>query len=219
MLDIDFTGDTRETSHMRLRCLIPVLLLALAGPLLASCGPSLWVGLGAKAGVAVAEERSIGDQMEDTTIAVSINEQLFRCNEELFQEVSVDVTEGRVLLAGVVDTPEDRVDAVRLTWQVSGVKQVMNEIQVTQGDVEAYANDVWISTQLRNDLLWDKDISSINYTVETVHGIIYLTGIAKNQAELDRVVAHARTISRVREVVSYVRVIQPGTTAGIGASG
>jgi osmotically-inducible protein OsmY len=204
---------------MSLRRLISVFLLVASGPLLAACGPSMWIGAGAKVGVAVAQERSIGDQMNDTAIAVSINERLFSYNEELFQDVSVDVTEGRVLLAGVVDKPEDRVDAVRLAWQVSGVKQVMNEIQVTQGDFEAYTNDVWISTQLRNDLLWDKDISSINYTVETVHGVVYLTGVARSQAELDRVIAHARTIAKVHEVVSYVRVIQPGVTADIGASG
>ena len=204
---------------MRLRCLIPVMLTVLLGPALAACGPGLWIGAGAKTGIAIAEERSLGDQVNDAAIAVSINERLFSYNEKLFADVSVDVTEGRVLLAGVVDRPEDRVDAVRLAWQVSGVKQVMNEIQVTHGDFEAYTNDVWISTQLRNDLLWDKDISSINYTVETVHGVVYITGIAKSQAELDRVIAHARTIAKVREVVSYVRVIEPATTASIGSSG
>jgi osmotically-inducible protein OsmY len=195
------------------------MLTVLLGPALAACGPGLWIGAGAKTGIAIAEERSLGDQVNDAAIAVSINERLFSYNEKLFADVSVDVTEGRVLLAGVVDRPEDRVDAVRLAWQVSGVKQVMNEIQVTHGDFEAYTNDVWISTQLRNDLLWDKDISSINYTVETVHGVVYITGIAKSQAELDRVIAHARTIAKVREVVSYVRVIEPATTASIGSSG
>jgi len=204
---------------MSLRCLIPVMLTVLLGPALAACGPGLWVTAGAKTGIAIAEERSIGDQVNDAAIAVSINERLFSYNEKLFEDVSIDVTEGRVLLTGVVEKPEDRIDAVRLTWEVSGVKQVMNEIQVTKGDFEAYANDVWISTQLRNDLLWDKDVQSINFNVETVHGVIYVTGIARSQAELDRVIAHARTISNVHEVVSYVRVIEPSTTASIGAAG
>ena len=194
---------------MVLRSLITLLVSTLSALSLSACGPGMWIGAGATAGVAVAEERSIGDQVEDATLFVEISERLFRYNEELFQEVSVDVTEGRVLLAGVVDTPEDRVDAVRLTWEVNGVKEVANEIKVTDGGFAYYADDVWISTQLRNDLLWDKDIASINYNVETVHGVIYLTGIAKSQAELNRVVAHARTIPKVRDVVSYVRVITP----------
>jgi hypothetical protein len=33
------------------------------------------------------------------------------------------------------------------------------------------------------------------------------------------VIAHARTIAKVREVVSYVRVVQPGVTADMGAAG
>jgi osmotically-inducible protein OsmY len=200
---------------MLLRCLI-FLSLALG---LAACGPTFYIGMGAKAGVAVAEERSLGAQVDDASIAVQINEQLFRYNEALFEDVSIDVTEGRVLLTGVVPKPEDRVDAVRLTWQVGGVKEVMNEIQVTNADFDAYANDVWIATQLRSDLLWDKDIASINYNVDSVHGVVYITGIAKSQEELNRVIAHARTIASVRQVVTYVRVEQPQTTADIGASG
>ena len=197
---------------MLLRRLISVLLLVASGPLLAACGPSMWIGAGAKVGVAVAEERSIGDQMNDTAISVSINERLFSYNEELFEDVSVDVTEGRVLLAGVVEKPEDRVDAVRLAWQVSGVKEVINEIQVTERRYRGLYQRRRISNELRNDLLWDKDISSINYTSIPSRQIVYLTGIARSQAELDRVIAHARTIAKVREVVSYVRVIQPGVT-------
>ena len=194
---------------MALRSLITLTVLIAGALSLGACGPELVLGVGAKAGVAVAEERSLGDQVEDATLKVEISERLFRYDEALFQDVSIDVTEGRVLLSGVVETPEDRVDAVRLTWQVDGIKEVMNEIQVTEGGFGYYADDVWISTQLRNDLLWDKEIASINYNVETVHGVIYLTGIAKSQAELNRVVAHARTIPKVREIVNYVRVLSP----------
>lgn len=201
------------------RSLLATILISIGALSVSGCGPTLWVGLGAQAGVAVAEERSIGTQVDDAGITIAVNEELFRYNEKLFQEVSVDVTEGRVLLAGVVDKPEDRVDAVRLTWQADGVKEVMNEIKVTEGSSTEYANDVWISTQLRNDLLWDKEIASINYNVETVHGTVYITGLARSQSELTRVIAHARTISSVREIVSYVRVITPTGTTGYAASG
>ena len=50
---------------------------------------------------------------------------------------------------------------------------------------------------------------AINYSVETVNGTIYLIGIAQNQEELDRVIAHARTIEYVRKVVDHVRVKKP----------
>ena len=42
--------------------------------------------------------------------------------------------------------------------------------------------------------------------METVNGIVYLIGIAQNQKELDRVLAHAREINYVRNIISHVRV-------------
>ena len=36
--------------------------------------------------------------------------------------------------------------------------------------------------------------------------IVYLIGIAQDQRELDRVIAHSRTITYVRQVISHVRV-------------
>jgi hypothetical protein len=49
-------------------------------------------------------------------------------------------------------------------------------------------------------------VQSINYTVETVGGTVYLMGIGQNQHELDRAINHARTTKYVKNVVSYVRL-------------
>ena len=47
---------------------------------------------------------------------------------------------------------------------------------------------------------------SINYSVETVNGTVYLLGIAQDEAELVRVIEHARGIEDVKQVVSHVVV-------------
>mgnify|MGYP005653267379 FL=1 len=188
------------------RTLAVVALIALAAPMLSGC-VSMAIGAAATTGVAATEERTMGDVVDDFTTNAQINGDLFAYSERLFQDVSIDVTEGRVLLTGKVPSPDDRVDAVRIAWQTDGVVEVINEIQVTEtGGVESYLNDVRISNELRADLLFDGGVDSINYNVETVGGIIYLTGIARNQAELDLVVDHARTISGVKEIISHVRV-------------
>lgn len=188
--------------------ILAVALLALAGPALSGC-VGLAVGAGAAGGVALAEERTLGRQVDDLTIGVAINEGLFAHSERLFLDVSVDVTEGRVLLAGKVPTAADRVDAVRIAWQAEGVVEVINELKVDDtGDIGEYLSDVRISTVLRAALLVDSEVNSINFNVETVDGVVYLTGVALTQAELDRVVDHARTISGVRKVVSHVRVAE-----------
>ena len=66
--------------------------------------------------------------------------------------------------------------------------------------------DVKITTQLRYQMLRDRNISDINFSVETVNGIVYLMGIARDQSELEKVTTHARNISGVQKVISHVRL-------------
>ena len=53
-------------------------------------------------------------------------------------------------------------------------------------------------------ILFDKDIQSINYNIETINGSVYVIGIAQSQKELDQIINHARTITDVKKVVSHV---------------
>ena len=86
---------------------------------------------------------------------------------------------GRVLLTGTVETAEMRAEAVKLAWTAEGVKEVINEIQLTGlAGASGFARDTWISTQLKSALLFDKQIASINYSIETVAGTVYLIGLA-----------------------------------------
>ena len=185
-----------------------VMLLALGFPALQGCaGPGVVAGGAATVGVTVAQERSPGAALDDTIITAAVGHYLFQKDIELFRAVSVEVVEGRVLLLGGVKDPEDRVEAVRLAWQAEGVKEVINEIQVTdRGGLVDYARDTWISAQLTTKLLLDKAIKAINYNVETVNGVVYMIGIAQDQAELERATNHARTIKHVRKVISHVRL-------------
>jgi osmotically-inducible protein OsmY len=155
----------------------------------------------------VTEERGPAAAIDDNKIALTINKLWLDKDWHLFRDVNTSVTEGRVLLTGSVDKPEDELEAVRLAWQADGVRSVIDEIQVTnQGGVVDYARDAWISTQLRTDLMFDKKIRAVNYSVVTVNGVIYLMGLAQNQDEIDRVMDYARAIRYVRDVVSHVLV-------------
>ncbi|HSV28102.1 MAG TPA: BON domain-containing protein, partial [Candidatus Omnitrophota bacterium] len=118
------------------------------------------------------------------------------------------ISEGRVLLTGVLPSEASRADAVRLAWQAAGVKEVINEVAVKPAgtDVIDDGRDVVISQTLKTRLLFDKEIKNINYAIEVVDGIVYLMGIAQNETELERVIAHARDISHVKRVVSHVRL-------------
>ncbi len=164
-------------------------------------------GGAATAGIAAAQERSVGTAIDDTSIQLQIKHYLLQASDDLFIRVGSEVHEGRVLLTGVVPTAEDRVEAVRLTWQARGVLEVLNEIQVSdRAGIIDYFKDVKITAQLRYQMLRDRDIFDINFSVETVNGIVYLMGIARDQAESEKVTTHARNIAGVEKVISHVRL-------------
>ena len=184
-----------------------VLLLSLgltSALAISGCAPVL-IGGAATAGVAVAQERTIGDAIDDTVIQARVKDRLLQQSGNLFLRVGTEVLEGRVLLTGSVTAPQDRVEAVRITWTVPGVREVLNEIQVAErGGVANALVDARITTTLRFQLMGDRAISDINYSIETVNGIVYLMGIAQNQVEVDRIVGYARNINGVRQVISHV---------------
>lgn len=182
---------------------LPVLstLLALA---LNGCVPVIVGGAGA-VGVGASEERGVEGSVDDAKIRSAINAIWIDHDFSLFREVTLTVQEGRVMLTGSVEKPETRVDAVRLTWQAAGVRQVIDEIQVTdQSGIGSSLQDGWIANKLRTQLLFDGSVKNQNYTVDVENGVVYLMGIAQNQEELDRVIATARDIADVKKVVNHV---------------
>jgi osmotically-inducible protein OsmY len=169
-------------------------------------GCVLAVAGGAVAGVSAArQERSVGNALDDVGIRTKLEARLAQQSTGLFLRVSTTVIEGRVLLAGRVDEPETRLDATRIAWSVEGVRRVDNDIEVrdTGGWLDG-PSDFIMRTNLAAVLLGDKNIKDINYTTDVVHGVIYLMGVGQDQAEVDRVVAHAERINGVKRVENYV---------------
>ncbi len=181
------------------------LLLAVSTLTLTGCIPLLLGGAGT-AGVVAAQERSTGNAVDDNSIRLSLYDKFIqRDAKDIFRNVAVHVTEGRVLLTGDVDKPDSKVEAVRLAWETRGVKEVMDEIQVNdQTGALDYAQDSWIANQIRTKLLLEKNLRSVNYSVEVVNGVVYLMGIAENQEELGKATYIASTTSHVKQVISHV---------------
>ena len=175
---------------------------------LGACTPvGVVVGAGAAAGVAAYQERGIDGVARDLKIATKIKDNYLQSDHKLLIDIGIEVYEGRVMLTGFVDNEDVRATAVRLAWQSDGVQEVINEIIVTtEGSFVDTARDAWITGQLQSKLTFDDDVMAINYAIETVGGVVYLIGIAQNDAELERVINQARSISYVQRIISHVRV-------------
>lgn len=189
------------------RSLRTLLLTGICILPLSGCA-SFVIGAGATAGVAAFQERGLDGAVSDTAITAEIWQKFLAKDEKLFLDIEIEVVEGEVLLAGHVPDVTNQLEAVRLSWQVDGVRSVINEIEVGSEGFSFVdsAGDLLITTKIKAALMFDGDVFAINYSIETVNGTVYLMGIAQNDIERNRVISHARETSYVKRVVSHIRL-------------
>jgi osmotically-inducible protein OsmY len=175
---------------------------------LCACSPvGTAVGVGATVVNMAMEERGLIHAVNDDAIWLGINNRLYANDRQLFEKVSLQVHEGRVLLSGYVQKPEDRVEALKLAWMSDGVREVNNQIRIGPSlDLADYAEDAYLIQRLRLVYLVDEGIRANNFSVDCIRSTVYLVGVAQDQAELQRAIDHARDIPYVQNVVADVRL-------------
>ena len=170
------------------------------------CSPVGVLASGGSATMVVAEgDRSLGTVVDDATIKLNLSAKFLKSENTLFLDINSNVTEGRVLLTGLVDTQEIRIEAVRKAWEIEGVKEVINEIEV--GDkttLKEYMNDLWINTQVKSLAAQTIGLRSFSYNFETIKGKVYIAGITSRPEQLQAIVESTKTIKGVNEIVNYV---------------
>ncbi|USO01811.1 MAG: BON domain-containing protein [Alphaproteobacteria bacterium] len=185
---------------------VATLLTALFA--LGGCVPVAVGAAGMFVTTTLVEERGITGTISDAALRSGVNATWAKNQPKLLSRLSVTVREGRVLLTGRVETEAMKKEAIRLTWTVSGVVEAIDRIAVGEAPpkTSGYVGDSWITSKISTSMLTDSQIQSVNYTVKTCEGIVYIMGIARHQKELDDVIAIARKSKGVQKVVSYVRV-------------
>ena len=108
-------------------------------------------------------------------------------------------------MTGLVDNQEIRIDAVRRVWEVEGVQEVINEIQIgNRANLKEYANDVWINTQAKAVAAKAVGLRVVGYNFETIQGKVYIAGITSRPEQLEDLINAVKTIKGVKEIVNYV---------------
>ena len=187
---------------------ILITLILICSLHILSCSPAGILASGGATGMVVAEgDRSLGTVVDDATIKINIAAKFINSDDNLFIDVSTSVLEGRVLLTGLVDSQEIRIDAVRRVWEVDGVNEVINEIQIgNRASLKEYAQDVWITTQVRGLAAKTVGLRSIAYNYETIQGKVYIVGVTSRPEQLEAIIDVAKTVKGVTEIVNYVIV-------------
>jgi osmotically-inducible protein OsmY len=184
------------------------LVLITAALSLSSCIAPLVIGGGATVGAIATKEKGITGTVTDSQISVTLKAKLYQFDPDLYSKITVNVQSGEVLLAGTVTKAEWQVEAERIAWEVNGVQHVVNHIEVSEeGEgIATMLQDSVITTQVKANLLCDGDIRSLNYSIKTVNGTVYIMGIAQSQAELDKVGKYASSVKGVKKVMSFAKI-------------
>ena len=174
--------------------------------LIYGCSPSGILATGGGTAMVVAEgDRSLGAVVDDATVKINIAARFLNAGNNLFVDINTTVLEGRVLLTGLVDNQELRIEAVRLVWEIEGVREVINEIEIgNRESIKDYAKDLWINTQARGVAAKTIGLRVVAYNFETINGKIYIAGITRKPDQLDMLIESLKTIKGVTEIVNYV---------------
>ena len=171
---------------------------------LSACAPAL-VGVGTAAVAASSTEKGFSTSVSDGVIQTKLSDKYLRSDVDILQGVSISVNEGAVLLTGTVTTQEKKINATKLAWEIKGVREVVNEINVTEEvSLKNKAKDFAAAAQLRLKIIGDGAVSSLNYSIDVVDGVVYLSGVAETEEERARVIALAQELPFAKKVVDYI---------------
>ena len=185
--------------------LIAALMFSIIG---FGCSPAGLLTSGGATTMVIAEgDRSLGSVVDDATIKLNLSAKFLKSENNLFLNIDSKVIEGRVLLTGIVDNQEIRIEAVKKTWEVNGVQEVINEIEVgDKTSIKEYASDLWITTQIRALAARNLGLRALSYNFETIKGKVYIAGITSRPEQLETLIALIKTIKGVNEIVNYVLI-------------
>ncbi len=69
-----------------------------------------------------------------------------------------------------------------------------------QNDSSQPVTDTWITTKVKADLLATENVSGLDIKVETVDGVVTLSGAVASKAQKDKAIAVAKQIKGVKSV-------------------
>ncbi len=151
------------------------------------------------------DPRTIGMQIDDTIMQKNLTARLALTDKKYFLSVQSEVIDGRIFLSGKVDKPEEKIKITKLAWETKGVRSVKNAITIKgQTNFKSTAKDIFITSQLRSALIFNKKTKARNYTLETINKNIYIFGIAMDEKEKKEVINEANKIYDVEKVIPSI---------------
>ena len=180
-----------------MKALSPLAIL-LSALLLQGCVAAAVVGTAAVGTKAATDPRTVGTQVDDSTLELRVNSALSK-DEQIKKQARINVTayQGKVLLTGQSPTPDLSARAKQIAMGVEGT---------TEG-LGTASSDTWITTKVRSQLLSTDQVKSSNVKVTTENSEVFLMGLVterEGRAAAD-IASRVSGVSRVTTAFTYIK--------------
>lgn len=151
---------------------------------------------------------SVKTAMTDVYITTATKTRLFANKETPSLDINVDTDDGVVTLFGSVPTAASKATAEAEARKVSGVKRVMNELQVVPSGQQAQVSrrDDELETQAQKAVDDDRNLKEIKIKVEVRNGVAHLTGTAPSESAKRDAVTAVHRVDGIRSVQDDIKV-------------
>ena len=184
-----------------------LICVSLAVGQLQGCA-ALVVGAGVGAATVAHDRRTVGTQLDDTTLESRVAGAL-SANDDIKQRahINVHVYNGVALLVGQAPGENIKREAQRLAEAVPNVTRLHNQIRIgnpTQPSTRA--NDVWLATKVKTKLVTDKRVDGLHIEVIVEDSEVFLMGLVTEQ-EANTAVDIVRNLNGVARVVKAFEIL------------
>ena len=174
---------------------------------LQSCAAPILGGVGAIAISSTAQEKGLGTSINDKVIFVKLRNAIYDWNPSVSENISISVDSGSVLITGKLKNIDTKIELTKIIWEVNGVKEVNNKVQISEtNNIKNIAKDLASLGEIKARLMASKKLNSLNFSIDVVNNVAYISGIASSEEEIAIVNKIAQEAKFIKEVQNFVKI-------------
>ena len=174
---------------------------------LQSCAGPIIGGVGAIAFSSSAQEKGLGTSISDKVIYVKLRNAIYDWNPSVSENIALSVDNGSILVTGKLKNIDKKVQLTKVIWEINGVKEVNNQVQISEtNNLKNIAKDLASLGEIKARLMASKELNSLNFSIDVVNNIAYISGVASSEEEISIVTKIAQEARFIKEVQNFVKV-------------
>ena len=174
---------------------------------LQSCAGPIIGGVSAIAFTSSAQEKGLGTSINDKVIFVKLKNAIYEWNPSISENISISVDNGSILVTGKLKNIDTKIQLTKIIWEVNGVREVNNKVQISEtNNFKNIAKDLASLGEIKARLMASKKLNSLNFSIDVVNSVAYISGVASNEEEISILTQIAQEARFIREVQNFVKV-------------